>query len=1305
MRRIIQVVGLCRRIQVTPKSLFDKKVGWAGLFAVLLFLPLQAVAEQFEVDGIKYETIDQTQNVKVIANNYSGDVVVPDTVTYNDVDYLVTEIGDNAFKGTKITSISLPSGITKISDFAFQNCTEFTEIDLPDSLTTIGWQAFSGCGSIKKLVIPDKVKRIDRDRFQYCYDLTEVIIGKGVTFIQYGAFQHSFRDYPATIVIPDNVEVIEDGAFTAVQNLRHVVVEGGNVDAPALSLQAFASAPIESLSFNRSIIGFANAGTLKSLTIGNQINEVAEETFAGCTALTELNIEDGTEVLTLPSALYATIESLYLGRDVNGVSFAGNPNLKSVVFGDNFTAIGENMFKDCTGLVSLTIPSTVMSIAANAFEGCNNIKDLVIEDGDTELDLSMFASLPIESVYLGRKVTGLSFAGSETLKSLSVGEGISAIGADEFTGCATLESLTIARSVSELTISENAFAGTALKNLIVADGEGQLKLNAAQATLPVDSIYLGRKLTNFSFENDTLLRTATLGNGYNAIDPGMFRGCTSLTSVVLPETIKFIYGSAFNGCTMLSSINLPDAIKSIEGNAFQDCKSLVELELPDSLETIAYISFGGCKSLKRLVINDKLKRIAEYSFQYCDSLTSVTFGKAVEEIGPGAFKGSFSADSASIIIPGSIKKLDTGVFENCKKLVEVIFEEGGTFETLSDNTFNGCSALASVTIPSNVITISNSAFNECNSLKKLIIADNDTELALPESLGTAPIESVYLGRKISGISFTGSQTLTSLSLGDVYTEIGEGAYKGCPKLAAVKMPAVTTIGASAFENCAALVSISIDSVTSIGTSALAGTALTAATLSDSITAVPDSLFRNCAALAAVNMPAVTTIGLSAFEGCAALVELNMEAVTSIGTSAFAGAGLVSVTLNDSLDSIPDNAFKNCLDLKEVVIPETVTAIGTSAFEGCAALASINIPNGVSTLGASAFSASGLSAVTLGAGLSSIGEHVFSNCMGLESLTLPGTITTIDETAFANCEALAELTVAAGEGTLNLSAFCALPIATLHLERNVEGTPFAGSETLVSLSLGDVYTEVAEESYKNCTGLVEVTMPSVNAIGASAFEGCVALTTLDIESVTSIGASAFAGTSLSSITFNESLTAISDSTFKGCSLTEVAIPAAVKTIGVSAFENCATLASLTIGSGVESIGAAAFKGCALTSINSQATVPSVCATDCFEGVDTESCTLTVPAEAEDSYRVVEVWKDFFEAESGIDEILLNSMKVYCQNGYVILDQVVPGEQISIYTINGILIQKIQVTDSHMQILLPSGNMYLIEYAGQTEKIVL
>lgn len=94
---------MCRRIQVTPKSLFDKKVGWAGLFAVLLFLPLQAVAEQFEVDGIKYETIDQTQNVKVIANNYSGDVVVPDTVTYNDVDYLVTEIGDNAFKGTLVS--------------------------------------------------------------------------------------------------------------------------------------------------------------------------------------------------------------------------------------------------------------------------------------------------------------------------------------------------------------------------------------------------------------------------------------------------------------------------------------------------------------------------------------------------------------------------------------------------------------------------------------------------------------------------------------------------------------------------------------------------------------------------------------------------------------------------------------------------------------------------------------------------------------------------------------------------------------------------------------------------------------------------------------------------------------------------------------------------------------------------------------------------------------------------------------------------------------------------------------------------
>lgn len=1086
MRRIIQEVGSCCRIQVAPKSLFNKRIGWTGLFAALLFFPLQTVAEQFEVDGIKYETISETQNVKVIANNYSGNIMIPDTVTYNDADYLVTEIGDNSFKGTKITSISLPDGITSIRDFAFQNCTEFTEIDLPDSLTTIGWQAFSGCGSIKKLVIPDKVKTIDRDRFQYCYDLTEVIIGKSVTQIQSGAFQHSFRDYPATIVIPDNVKTIENGAFNAVQNLRHVVVEGGNTNASALNLQTFASCPIESLSFNRSITGFANAETLKSLTIGNQINEVTEETFAGCAALTELNILDGTEALTLPNALYTSVESLYLGRNVNGVSFAGNTNLKSVAFGDNFTAIGENMFKDCTGLASLTIPGTVTSIAANAFEGCNNIKELVIEDGDTELDLTMFASLPIESVYLGRKIKGLSFAESTTLKSLSVGKAITEIGNDMFSGCTALESLTIAGNVSSLTIAEDAF-GSSLKNLIVADGKEQLEIKGI--SLPawsIDSLYLGRKLNNCSFGGNTHLRTVTIGNGYDAISPGMFRGCTSLTTVKLPETITKIYGSAFNECSALASINLPDAITAIEGQAFRKCASLAEIHFPENLEEIGSEAFGECKSLKELVLNDSLKSVGDYAFQYCDSLVSVKFGTGLKKLPKLVFQGSFAADvPVSIILPGQFEELNGEVFAKCTNLAEVIFEEGSTFTEIPESTFKGCTGLVSLTLPSNVTTIHANAFNEDGgkNLKKLIIADGETELALPTSLGAAPIDTLYLGRKISGISFTGSQTLTSLSLGDVFTEIEEGAYKGCSKLTEVIMPSVTTIGASAFENCAALDAISIESVTTIGASALAGTALAAATLNEAITAVPDGLFKNCTALAAVNMPAVTAIGASAFEGCAALTELNLETVTTIEASAFASAGLTSIALNETLATIAEN------------------------------------------------------------------------------------------------------------------------------------------------------------------------------------------------------------------------------TFKGCALTEVTISDAVKTIGASAFENCATLASLTLGSGVESIGAAAFKGCALTSINSLATVPPVCATDCFEGVDTESCTLTVPTEAEDAYRTAEVWKDFFETENGVDEILLNSMKLYRQNGYVILDQVVPGKQISIYSINGTLIQKTQVTDSHMQISLPAGNIYLLKYADQVEKIVL
>ena len=196
--------------------------------------------------------------------------------------------------------------------------------------------------------------------------------------------------------------------------------------------------------------------------------------------------------------------------------------------------------------------------------------------------------------------------------------------------------------------------------------------------------------------------------------------------------------------------------------------------------------------------------------------------------------------------------------------------------------------------------------------------------------------------------------------------IGKCAFKGCSGLTSLTLPdGITEIGDEAFEDCSGLTSL---------------------TLPDGITEIGSSAFFGCSGLTSLTLPAgITEISSSAFNRC---------------------SGLTSITIPNGVTQIDKNAFRDCTGLTSLTLPANIKMIGESAFENCSGLTSLNLPAGITTIGSSAFyGCSGLTSLTIPDGVTKIGKYAFSNCSYLTSLTIPSSVNSLGDYAFKNCSSL------------------------------------------------------------------------------------------------------------------------------------------------------------------------------------------------------------------------------------------------------------------------------------------------------------
>ena len=1219
---------------------------------VALFVTTALWAHDFEVNGIYYnyrsgnnvEVTYKGSDYSSYYDEYSGDVIIPSTVTYNGTTYSVTSVSHEAFRGcSSLTSVTMPNSVVKLGGGVFYDCDRLKSVTLSASITSLPTYVvtydddpdelfgfFANCSSLESIVIPEGVTTIGDKAFESCTSLKEIILPNTVTNLGKAAFYSCSK--LRSVTLSENITSLQSAYYVAYWDEVYAVYGC-----------------------------FSACSSLESIRLPKSITRLEKETFYGCNSLKSVHVESTNpsqledDVFSSSPICYVpcgarekyeqSIWAQYVNRfveegdcpvdpawQITYTSSDGNivtPN-NADVFGANMVS---NVYKNGTGVITLDGPVT--SIGNDAFYGCSS------------------------------------------LTSVTIPNSVTSIGMNAFYNCSSLYSINIPNNLTS--IGDGAFVGTEIYN--------------NRTNWKNDVLYISDCL----IEADPFYISGiyTIKQGTRLIADDAFAGCRYLTSVIIPNGVTTIGGGAFQTCYALTSITIPNSVMSIGEFAFHACNSLTSITIPNGVTCIRNYVFQSCNSLTSITIPNSVASIGDYAFRLCSLLDTIhveapvppTLGYSVFDNTPASFcyipcgtKSAYEAsdwaqymgefveegcvDSTRIITyTSSDGNIVTPYKSNAfgVNIVSNTYENGVgtiTFDapvtSIGDYAFFACSSLTSITIPNSVTSIEYFAFYDCSSLTSVTIPNSVTSIGNSVFNGCSKLTSVTIGNSVTSIgstAFARCSKLTSITIPNSVTSIGSNAFSYCSSLTSITIPnSVTSIEGNAFSGCSKLTSVVWnakncadsnyspfsdicsqitsftfgDNVEHIPASLCYGMKnLKSITIPNNVTSIGNEAFSYCSSLTSITIPnSVTSIGKYAFEDCSSLTSVvwNAKNCADFSSSSYAPfddirSQITSFTFGDSVEHIPASLCYGMKNLKSITIPNSVTSIGKEAFSYCSSLTSITIPNGVTSIENYAFSGcSKLTSITIPNSVTSIEYRAFSDCSSLTSITIPNSVTSIGNLAFSGCSSLTSV-VWNAKNCADFSSPYYSPfgsqITSFTFGDSVEHIPASlcyGMKNLKSITIPNSVTSIGEKAFFNCnSSLISINVDKSNSKYDSR-DNCNAIietatntliigckNTIIPNGVTSIENYAFYScSSLTSITIPNSVTSIGYSSFSDCSsLTSITIPNSVTSIGGSAFSNCSSLTSLTIPNSLTSIGDYAFYRCSsLTSVTIPNSVTSI-----------------------------------------------------------------------------------------------------------------
>lgn len=459
------------------KPVMKKMLGLAAVLSVCV----NASAYDFEADGMFYNILSQDDKTVEVTyrdteyNSYSGDVAIPEQVTYNNETYRVTTIGHFAFNScSELTSIAIPSSITLIDDGAFLICegltavyiddlsawmnidiitSEFysfsplyyaynlyldgelvTDLVIPDGTTEIKDYVFEGGRCFKSVTIPNSVTFIGKRAFSGCTDLTAVNIS----------------DLPAWMNI--NFATSATNPLYTPTNVYHNLYLNGELVTDLVIPDG--TTEIKDYAFAY--------GNFKSVTIPGSVTSIGNGAFENCTNLTSIEIPNSVTIIDAGAFVRSGLTSVEISATSIGQNAFGScTNLSSVAILDGVVSIGPLAFSQCENLTSVEMPGSVTSIGYNAFVSCTKLESVVIPNSVTSIESSTFASCySLSSVTIPNSVTSIglfAFRDCRSLTSLTIPNSVATIENYAFRGCTGLTEINSLNPVPPTVTSTSAF--------------------------------------------------------------------------------------------------------------------------------------------------------------------------------------------------------------------------------------------------------------------------------------------------------------------------------------------------------------------------------------------------------------------------------------------------------------------------------------------------------------------------------------------------------------------------------------------------------------------------------------------------------------------------------------------------------------------------------------------------------------------------------------------------------------------------------------------------------------------------------
>ncbi len=537
---------------------------------------------------------------------------------------------------TYTPSIAFELNIVGIADGAFQNCTALRTLELTNctSLTSIGNDAFAGCTTLRNVNFPTTLTSIGERAFQNT-SISWLRLPEGVISIGANAFEST---QITTLTIPASVTTIGANAFAGCSSLTKVTFEGAPLNATVSTADGVASSLTitnDDVQINATWLTDLYLFSAWTLTPGSSDNP--DDPGTGDTPASNITVDnmvytlnlDGT-TYTLSSGAWASgdivIPAQINGLNVTGIAvmaFEGNTAITSLTFADgsNINYIGHGCFRDCTNLETVNMSSItgVTFLPNELFFRCSNLKNVTIPNSITSISSRVFGMDYGTTVIPNLVYTvenGACYLGSQENPHLILMKAENT----SITSC-------IINSSTKL-VYEDAFADC--NSLTYNEYGGMHYLGTAE-----NQYFMLVKLTS-----------------------------KTQSTYYIQETTKIVYNDVFRGCSYLTNITIPENVVSIGQYAFFGCSQLKKIILSSNIEHLGMEMFTNCSSLTSITIPAKVKQIGHSMF-YGSGLQSITFEGNVVSFGCNLFSG---CNISSITLPASVRDIDSNAFGNVSSI-------------------------------------------------------------------------------------------------------------------------------------------------------------------------------------------------------------------------------------------------------------------------------------------------------------------------------------------------------------------------------------------------------------------------------------------------------------------------------------------------------------------------------------------------------------------------------------------------------------------------------------------------------------